>query len=175
MAAPDAPWVVIVGYEGNDDAVIWQVQQIIKEVKVQHRLDARVDFTATPLWDALGEFPASTPTVFKANLLPSGVLKFCLDMSGEVNQPALIAHAGSGIVYGHWSADLTSLDAVRILRTWREEAFCGNVIVASCPIAWKAAIDVWGPPPESVVLMREIKAKFDPNRVFNPGRFLGSI
>jgi FAD/FMN-containing dehydrogenase len=36
-------------------------------------------------------------------------------------------------------------------------------------------LSVWGPAPASIALMREVKGKFDPKRVFNPGRFVDGI
>jgi glycolate oxidase FAD binding subunit len=35
--------------------------------------------------------------------------------------------------------------------------------------------DPWGPPPDTLPLMRELKRRFDPHRILNPGRFLGGI
>ena len=35
--------MILIGYEGNVDAVTWEVQQLVKEVGMQGRLDARVD------------------------------------------------------------------------------------------------------------------------------------
>ena len=32
LEAPDAPWVILVGYEGNAAAVHWQVQQLVREL-----------------------------------------------------------------------------------------------------------------------------------------------
>jgi FAD/FMN-containing dehydrogenase len=49
------------------------------------------------------------------------------------------------------------------------------VIVSRCPPECKPGLDVWGPAPEGSELMREIKARFDPRRVFNPGRFVAGI
>ena len=36
-------------------------------------------------------------------------------------------------------------------------------------------LDPWGTPPDTLVLMREIKRRFDPNGILNAGRFLGGI
>ena len=36
-------------------------------------------------------------------------------------------------------------------------------------------IDCWGAPPDSLPLMREIKRRFDPDSILNPGGFLGKI
>ena len=76
-AAAERPWTVLVGYEGNFDAVGWQVQQLVKEVGTQCRLQAHIDATAQPLWDALVEQSTWSGLTFKANLLPSATAAFC--------------------------------------------------------------------------------------------------
>lgn len=48
-------------------------------------------------------------------------------------------------------------------------------VVLAAPEGVKAGIDVWGPPPETLDLMRALKQQFDPGRVLNPGRFIGRI
>jgi glycolate oxidase FAD binding subunit len=35
--------------------------------------------------------------------------------------------------------------------------------------------DIWGSAAGTLPLMREIKRRFDPNRILNPGRFVGNI
>jgi glycolate oxidase FAD binding subunit len=179
LTAPEAPWVLLVGFEDNVDAVTWQVQQLVKEMSTQCRLEARVDFTAEPLWNALVDFSAwpQTQTVFKARVLPSAGAWFCQSVDRGPNRPALRAHAGNGIIYGQWQADLTMERSASMLSEWRELAHQrqGGVVVTSCPSDWKAALNVWGPAPEGAWLMREVKAKFDPNHLFNPGRFVDGI
>ena len=39
----------------------------------------------------------------------------------------------------------------------------------------KAELDVFGPAPEALPLMRALKRRFDPERVLSPGRFVGGI
>jgi glycolate oxidase FAD binding subunit len=179
LAVPDAPWIVLVGYEGNAVAVTWELQQLIQEVGTQCRLEARFDYPAQPLWDALIEFAAwqAARMTFKANLLPSAVASFCQSVDQEPNRPAVCAHAANGIVHGQWSADLTKEQAASMLTAWRALARKGqgSVIVPRCAPEWKSTLDVWGPVPGDAWLMREVKAKFDPKRIFNPGRFVGGI
>jgi glycolate oxidase FAD binding subunit len=176
IALPYAPWMVLVGYEGNADAVHWQVQQIVKEVGSLCQVVARLSFTVRPLHDALVEFTAwpEARLAFKANLLPSAVAAFCQAADQAPDRPALCAHAGNGIVHGFWPGDLTMDQANSMLSTWRERARAGqgSVIVSRCPPEWKATLNVWGPAPGDAWLMREVKAKFDPKRIFNPGRFI---
>ena len=54
-------------------------------------------------------------------------------------------------------------------------ALADHASVLAAPAAWKRGIDVWGKTPETLDLMRALKAQFDPARVLNPGRFVGFI
>lgn len=179
IVTPDAQWIVLVGYEGNAAAVHWQVQQIVKEVGSLCQVVARLSFTVRVLHDALVEFAAwpDARLAFKANMLPSTVAAFCRDADQDSDRPALRAHAGNGIVHGAWPGDLTRSQATSMLSIWRERAKAGqgSVIVSRCPSEWKSTLDVWGPAPGDAWLMREVKAKFDPRRIFNPGRFIDGI
>lgn len=51
----------------------------------------------------------------------------------------------------------------------------GSVVVVQMPDSLRGSIDVWGPQSSALPLMREIKHRFDPNRILNPGRFVGNI
>lgn len=171
------PWKVLVGYEGNFDAVGWQVQQLVKEVGTRDRLHGHVDAPAEPIWGGLIELAAwrEAELTMKAAMLPSTVAQFCDAVRG--GDVVLRAHAGNGIVTGQWPGGLVCADAVSIVNEWRELAAAGqgSVVVTKAPSAWKSAFDIWGPAPNDAWLMRDIKAKFDPLGIFNPGRFLDGI
>lgn len=173
VPAPETPWALLVGFEGNAEAVKWQVQQLVKELGTTCKMEARFGFTTEPLWQALVECGRAAAVTFKANLLPSAVAAFCRDAAAET--PALRAHAGNGIVMGHWDVDLTLEQAEAQLAQWRGRAGAGKVIVQSCPPDWKARLDVWGPVPGDAWLMRQVKDRLDPRHVFNPGRYLDGL
>jgi glycolate oxidase FAD binding subunit len=172
-------WAVLVGYEDNADAVTWQVQQLIRELCPGCQVSARVDGAAAPLWRRLVEFPArdGTALTFKANVLPSAVAGFCVEAS-RLREPLLLqAHAGNGIVIGHAAGELTAERAVSLVQALRELAVAGRgqVVVLSCPAGWKQRLSVWGPGRSDWALMRTVKEKLDPRRLFNPGRFVDGI
>jgi glycolate oxidase FAD binding subunit len=48
-------------------------------------------------------------------------------------------------------------------------------VLLDAPDAVRAAVDPWGPAPESVALMARVKERFDPARIFRPGAFVGGI
>jgi glycolate oxidase FAD binding subunit len=177
VAALDTPWTIVVGVEGNEEAVRWQVQQLISEVGAPTRLEAWIGFTTAPLWNALidGGGRGEAAVSFKANLRPSTLAAFCRSANRDPDRPALQAHAGNGIVYGYWAA-LTEARTAELLGAWRAEAQRGQgaVVVERCPPAWKQSIRVWDAVPAGW-LMRAVKEQFDPQRVFNPGRFVEGI
>jgi glycolate oxidase FAD binding subunit len=51
----------------------------------------------------------------------------------------------------------------------------GHIVVQRAPAALKQKLDIWGPPPASLALMRSIKQALDPNATLNPGRYVGGI
>jgi glycolate oxidase FAD binding subunit len=149
----------------------------VKEVGAGRPLEAFVGSPTQPLWTALaewGQWPSARAT-FRANLLPSAVAAFCRQSDDAAERPYLRAHAGNGIVTGHWPETLTRDRAVELLDRWRQANQHGSVLVPHCPADWKDAVSVWGPPRPDAWLMRAIKEQFDPRRLFNPGRFVDGI
>ncbi len=180
-AAPDAAWLVVVGYEDGADAVNWQVRQLMQELPPAgvRGLEARVGAACQALWQALAEAvdPLDSRLSFKANLLSGAVASFCHHAAELSDGIRLHAHAGSGIVHGHFTGDLTLDRFQEMLKGLQDaaQAAQGNLILPRCPPEWKRSLPVWGRPRGDAWLMREVKAKFDPRGLFNPGRFVDGI
>jgi hypothetical protein len=51
----------------------------------------------------------------------------------------------------------------------------GTLVVQEAPHDVRAAVDVWGPPAPAFELMQNLKDRLDPDRRFNPGRFVGGL
>ena len=94
----------------------------------------------------------------------------------------VVAEAGSGIIRYHLTGDAASperfqqgvAEAVNRLRPFAQEAE-GNLVVLKAPPEVKSRVDVWGLPAEALAFMRRPKVEFDPQRILNPGRFVGGI
>src|SRR5262249_10223902 len=142
LRLPEAPWVVVVGFEDSDASVGWQVQQLLRELPPGRvtGVDVRAGATAGPLWQALAEATGQGARLgFKANLLPGAVAGFCREAERQAGGARLHAHAGSGIVRGLLDGDLTLAGARELLNGLAERAADarGNLTVPVCPAAWK--------------------------------------
>ena len=81
-----------------------------------------------------------------------------------------VAHATTGTL---WVLVSTGQSCATLAAIAREHG--GHTIVAAAPAAIKGKLDVWGGPPASLALMREIKRQFDAESMLNPGRFIAGI
>jgi glycolate oxidase FAD binding subunit len=86
---------------------------------------------------------------------------------------AVAALPGVGTLHASWT-ETPSVDTVRTLRG-RCEAKNGALVLESAPSDLKREAGVWGATRSDFALMQRLKQQFDPNRVLNPGRFLGGI
>jgi glycolate oxidase FAD binding subunit len=132
---------------------------------------ARVDglspaSATTAVWDFRQQLLAHD-LVCKATMLPSEIAAFAervRNLGGESVTQAI------GIMTAGFPAG-----AVEHLPQLRREleAAGGSLMVLKQTAERK--LDCWGALPDSLPLMREVKRRFDPEGVLNPGRFLGGM
>ncbi len=89
---------------------------------------------------------------------------------------AASAHAGSGIAHVFLVGDAPKKAA----QAATELVHAGNnlggrVTIPWCPTEVKHDVNVWGPLRDDFPLMQKLKAQFDPDRILNPGRFVGGL
>lgn len=75
------------------------------------------------------------------------------------------------IIAGAGSSAVTSFASVHAALLGIAE----SVTVLKAPVSLKQSVDVWGKVPETIDVMRAMKAEFDPANVLNPGRFIDRI
>ena len=96
------------------------------------------------------------------------------------------AHAGAGIARLHVSAGGTAggvgeaggeerlAGLIESLRARSAQAG-GFLVVERAPADLKRRVTVFGPPRQDFFLHKAIKERMDPNRILNPGRFIGNL
>lgn len=141
---------------------------------------------AVELVETLADFPvnpADPPSVcVRLNAPPDALEKLLAldeqDIGGEF--PSVVADAGFGGGRLMWWGDISSEDAVRAAERLQQiqstaVSLGGDAIIETCPQAVRELIDVWGPAPSGMEIMRRIKRQFDPKNLLNPGRFIGGL
>jgi glycolate oxidase FAD binding subunit len=171
---------IMIGLEEKRTAVEWQLIELTRELpELEKTWNTARDGEAIVQIRDWSEFPLAEPkrVSFKANMLPAKTVAFYQYADGLALRPALMAHVGSGIVCGHLPESVTKEQAIAVLTDLGREAEVagGNMIVSRCPPAWNSALPIWGRSTLDRRMMRAVKDKLDPRRVFNPGRFVDGI
>jgi glycolate oxidase FAD binding subunit len=123
--------------------------------------------TENSLRGRLALLPAQIEAV-AAEILPE--LLSCLDDPGF----AWYATLGLGFVSGS-PRDAGSASAAILAARGRVAESGGTLTLDAAPAVIRERVDVWGPAPAALPLMRSMKDRLDPQRRFAPGRFVGGI
>jgi glycolate oxidase FAD binding subunit len=124
------------------------------------------EVAAEDVW-AARERVLRSDLVCKGTMLPTEIARFASRVRGLGGESVTQA---TGIMMAGFSA--AAADGIPVLRREMEEGG-GSLMVLKQPDAM--GLDCWGTLPDSFPLMQEIKARFDPDGILNPGHFLGGI
>ncbi|MCI0331674.1 MAG: FAD-binding oxidoreductase [Planctomycetes bacterium] len=180
---PQTPHLVI-RFEGTETETAWLADQIQTELQqaggMSVALLAPID--AAALWKrqiefadrGAGDAPENSPMVIKVAVPPSAVTKLVAQLVAFDPDCSIQAHAASGIViarfakFGH--SDITPV-LVGKLRPAAAK-LGGSLVVISGTLDGLTPHLIWGGRTDAIVLMENIKRKFDPRNILNPGRFV---
>ncbi|HEX8996054.1 MAG TPA: FAD-binding oxidoreductase [Ktedonobacterales bacterium] len=114
----------------------------------------------------------------KTSVLPTDVAGWLaeLEATRQEDEPPddWQAHAGHGIIHARLAGTPAQLARrVETLRSWATERR-GSLVITDLPPSLAGALDPWGPI-GALAIMRNLKERFDPNAILNPGRFVGGI
>jgi glycolate oxidase FAD binding subunit len=110
--------------------------------------------------------PADLPAVF-------GALR---ELAGTLRDGEIVVHPALGIalVAGDLQTAGETARAVESVRRAVAPA-AGALVLTAAPRALRSHVDVWGPAPRAVEVMRRLKRELDPEHRLSPGRFVGGI
>ncbi len=161
-------------------------QQISQLESIAQQLDLQVshyqDIDETNLWQRLSEtirFPSSeTAIIGKIGVIPTAAVNLLQQLETiTANQELVMIHAGSGI--GHLQIDNIDDEATYLTLIAKIRSLChdngGFLTILTAPNSIKQQLDPWDYGGNTLPIMRAIKQKFDPNNIFNPGRFVDGI
>ncbi|MGB6744343.1 MAG: FAD-binding oxidoreductase, partial [Terracidiphilus sp.] len=131
------------------------------------------------VWQARQElFDRAGVVVLKASLLPTGICAFLSLLCQWADADGVEIHAAAqsnGLVNVALKAapDVAIAFIERMRQKLRVSS--GSVVALQLPAEMRGQVDVWGCDSNALPLMREIKRRFDPDRILNPSRFAGNI
>jgi glycolate oxidase FAD binding subunit len=98
-------------------------------------------------------------------------------LAGALRGGALVLHPALGValVAGALDDAARAADAVASARRALGALGNGALVLAAAPDALRARVDVWGPPPSGLEVMRRLKRELDPEGRLAPGRFVGGL
>lgn len=185
-AAKNEP-VLTVGFGGDTETVAWQLTHCQEVMEQNGAIGVTIveDESQQQLQEAIQEFPAGNRdievVIAKLNLKRTDVAEFVAqigdaDWARDVQMMALL---GSGVLYltVPVTSDTDFQQIADALTKLRQSAMMaqGNLIIETAPSELKRHIDVWGSVGGTLSLMKQVKAKFDPAGLLNPGRFISSV
>ncbi len=111
--------------------------------------------------------PAAFATVMEEALAP---------LLAALESPVCLAYPTLGLVFVKGEARATGEVAAAVTSARaRLGAGAGSLVLRAAPDSLRDRVDVWGPPPAAVGLMRRVKERLDPARRLAPGRFVGGL
>jgi glycolate oxidase FAD binding subunit len=183
-------WVLVLELAGDEPAVRGDAQWL-RDQSIDRSGGARgqaigvVELVETPALSG-----AQLPAIDRLRSLQAGTLEdggvrariaalpsSLRSVVGGVSQacPALILYPGMGLLYAYSppgpQAETAALEACRQVA----QQVGGSLMLERLPEPAKAGLDVFGAHGRELALMRDLKQRFDPTGVLNPGRFAGGI
>jgi glycolate dehydrogenase FAD-binding subunit len=172
-------WMTAVWCEGFEETVARQVNDECEMAKrMRLSVNSLRDQTHSQFWEQIQNFPlqddrcAYRVTVPRASL--AEVINSIRSWESADCHPAIVSDAAIGTVWISLPAGGGDPKWFKKLIALGQE-HSGHAMLYAAPPNLKIGLDVWGPPPMTLRLMREIKHQFDPKGLLNPGRFIGGI
>jgi len=185
-SGPTAVWMLVVRVEGTDEEVAFQGDRVCA-LAGRDPVDALEDWVS-PAWIDDG-----TGATVKLAASPSAIVGAVHDAVEKLKASgarlsrhplAIAGHLSAGIARFHvggepaGDAPAPPVDANAMAALWAATEPGTDVrhrVLERGPAAFKQSIEVWGPAPASLSLMRAVKRRLDPDDVLAPGRFVGGL
>ncbi|MGH9062676.1 MAG: FAD-binding oxidoreductase [Acidimicrobiales bacterium] len=171
-----ATWVRVEGVEAGVRAQVEQVAELASAASLPASVVEGEEEEAAWAGLSIGSDGEAGETVARAATLPSRLGEVAEALGRAAGEAgvgaALTSHAGLGLHTARLSGGGVAGHAAAV-RGWRSavSALAGTVVVRRRPPGLEDLVDVWGPAPSALALMRRVKERLDPEGRLGQGRF----
>ncbi|MEM9907041.1 MAG: FAD-binding oxidoreductase [Cyanobacteria bacterium P01_D01_bin.44] len=172
---PLSPCILIAQFQGISAGAQEQIDRLRTLAKTA---GAQIQTVEETLWPAISNAfvtHSDSSVLCKVGMLPTHGIDFL--QSAEAILPAgwlARLHNANGVGLLRFEASEETADLIGKLRA-DCETHQGYLTLLQAPSDVKQQIDIWGYSGNALGLMQKLKANFDPQNLFNPGRFVGDI
>lgn len=158
----------------GEAAVKHQLEWIERAVGNDHQSVIMNEAESELLWTAVADIDRRAANAVRISVLVSKA-SAAFERLLATCECVSVADLGVGIIRMAFDADHES--AIETMKRLRADATAmgGTLFIERAPEGVKQQIDAWGEVGATTSLMRSIKAKFDPQSLLNPGRFVAGI
>jgi glycolate oxidase FAD binding subunit len=172
-------WQLAVSFQGFAETVARQLRDL-------DSMAQRLSMRSEPLgaenqqqvWQELRDLPlAAGRLVFRITVPRKSLAHMIRALESSHSgapAPAIVADMAMGTIWNVGAANKTFAGGFSQLISLAQQQR-GHAVMFAAPTELKQGVEVWGPTPPALALMREIKQKFDPQEILNPGRFVGGF
>ena len=180
LSTAAASCVLVIRLEGTSDEVTWMQNRLVEEIGDR---GGNIDAVADPeaVREQLTRFPTGAlgegqdpPLIGRIAVPPSDVTSTVEEIQQWDPECSVMAHAGTGVVVVHFR----QFSEDDLSRRWLAELQPaavrrgGSCVLLSSRFAGLTRQLVWGGRNQATVLMERIREQFDPQQIFNRGRFI---
>ena len=161
--------VLLTRFIDNEAAVEHQVGWVVKAVDRNSRAIKPGDDQAAEAWADIADFNA--PLVIRLSVPIAAVQEVFEKTLSDQAGCVAAADIGTGIIRLALDTHGSAVEKVDQLRA-RAAAAGGTAMIEKAPTAVRLAADAWGSVGSTAEIMRSVKARFDPQSMLNPGKFV---
>ncbi|MFY9610806.1 MAG: FAD-binding oxidoreductase [Blastocatellia bacterium] len=164
---------LIIRFIDNDAAVRHQVNWIKHEIGDDFDVIVLIDYDSESWWQRVADIDQRATNAVRISVPIAGVASTLRKVA--IAGCAAAVDFGTGIVRVAFNEDENrTIETIQRLRSEAAESG-GTLFVERASSGVKQRVDAWGTAHVADNLMRSVKAKFDPESVLNPGRFVAGI
>ncbi|HWN98660.1 MAG TPA: FAD-binding oxidoreductase [Blastocatellia bacterium] len=170
---PGEDTALLIRFIDNAAAVQYQTDWIKRETGDELELAELFDVDAELLWQRVADIDRCAANTVRISVPISNVHSMLANLS-IIGCPATV-DLGLGLIRVAFDEDEEkAVDTITAMRSLAVESG-GTLFVERAPLGVRQQVDVFGYTGDSYDLMKSLKAKFDPDSILNPGRFVAGI